>query len=478
MKSRKIERILLSCFVLLVVACLVLGVVFAVGLGIAIWRPLALNDGSSTEIDKQPLDEANQATPESPTELDTPTQGAQEEKQPLPDDLVKALLEIESQVSSLRGLTANESVEKELITEEDLQEIVVNDFFSEYTDEDAQKDSIALSVLGLIPEGYDLHALYQTLYTEQIAGFYDEETEEIYVVQGADFGGNEKLTYAHEFTHVLQGQTYGFEEGLEFTNESCEVDSERCAAILSLIEGDATLTELKWFEEYGTLADYRDLMQAYEEFESPVLDSAPVSIAADLYFPYDQGYAFVQTLYDEGGFDAVDDAYQNLPQSTEQILHPERYPGDVPLQVELPDLSSILGGNWYLFDQNIMGEWYTYLILSKGHDEAYRLPEDQAKEAAEGWGGDAYAFYLEEGSDNVVFILDLVWDTTQDADEFERAFIKYADLRWGSSSGAISGFPTWESAQGISVLMREGDRTLWVIAPTILLVESILQELR
>ena len=276
----------------------------------------------------------------------------------------------------------------------------------------------------------------------------------------------------------MQDQTYGFEEGLGLTDESCKLDSERCAAVTSLIEGDATITELKWFEEHGTLADYRDLMQAYEEFESPVLDSAPASIAADLYFPYDQGYAFVQSLYDEGGFDAVDDAYQNLPQSTEQILHPERYPGDIPQRVDLPDLSSILGGNWYLFDQNIMGEWYTYLILNKGHNETFQLTDDRAKEAAEGWGGDSYAFYLEEGSDNVVFILDLVWDSILDADEFEAAFIEYADLRWGDVTGVISGLSTWEGAQGISVLMREGDRTLWVMAPTNVLIESILQELR
>lgn len=478
MKSGKNKGILLSCIVLIGVTCLVLSLLLALGLGISIRCPLRLFEDSSTDTSKQSLDQTTQSATETPSEIDAPTQGVTEENQPLPDNLLKTLLEIESQVTILRGLATNESIEKVLISEEDLKDIVVNDFFSEYTKEDSQKDSFALSVLGLIPEGFDLQALYEALYTEQIAGFYDEETEEIYVVQGAEFGGSEKLTYAHEFTHVLQDQNYGFSEGLEYTEETCQVDSERCAAMLSLIEGDATLTEVMWFEEHGTLADYRDLMQAYEAFESPVLDSAPSSIAADLYFPYDQGYIFVQALYDEDGFEAVDDAYKNLPQSTEQILHPDRYPADVPLLVDLPELSSVLGGNWYLFDQNIMGEWYTYLILNKGYKEAFRLPEDQAKQAAEGWGGDAYAFYLDEESDNVAFILDLVWDTSQDADEFEAAFIQYADLRWGRTSGTLSGLPTWEGTQGISVFMRDDDRTLWVIAPTNLLVEAILQELR
>jgi len=277
---------------------------------------------------------------------------------------------------------------------------------------------------------------------------------------------------------VLQDQVYGFEEGLNYTDEACEDDSERCAAVLSLLEGDASLTEILWFEKHASLVDYRDLMDAYEDYQSDVLDSAPGYISADLYFPYEQGLAFVQSLYDQGGYDAVDEAYQDLPLSTEQILHPERYPDDIPQQVTLPDLSSTMGKDWQLFDQNIMGEWFTYLILGKGFVEGNRLPEAEAKTAAEGWGGDAYAFYMEEGSDQVAFILDTIWDTSMDADEFEDAFYQYADLRWGEPGLSIMGFPAWETAHETSVFFREGNRTIWVIAPTELLVEAILAEAR
>ena len=55
-------------------------------------------------------------------------------------------------------------------------------------------------------------------------------------------------TYAHEYAHVLQDQVYDFEDGLQYTDESCEANSERCAGIQALIEGDAVLSEMQWFQ--------------------------------------------------------------------------------------------------------------------------------------------------------------------------------------------------------------------------------------
>jgi hypothetical protein len=381
-------------------------------------------------------------------------------------------------VIGLRGLQPTGPVERDLITADELKEIVTTDFFSEYTDEDARQDVLILSALGLLPEGFELKQFYNDLYSEQIAGFYDSEEKEMYVVQDTGFGGYEKITYAHEYTHVLQDQVYGLEEGLGLDEESCEADSERCAAVTALIEGDATLTELLWFQSFATEQDYEDYNKAFEDFESPVFDSAPPYMAADLYFPYEYGYIFVQLLYNDGGFDAVDAAYEDIPLSTEQILHPEKYPDDQPLKVTLPDLTAILGEGWTLYDDNVMGEWYTYLILNKAYEEAYRLSESIAEDAAEGWGGDAYAFYLNDSTDEVVFIMDALWDTVDDAEEFADAFVDYADLRWESEPSEIDGYPTWSGVNGTVVLMHEGDRTLWIMAPEYETAESLLIKLQ
>jgi hypothetical protein len=457
-ESNSKKYIILSCGVLLIIACLCLGVILVSGVGVTfLW----------------PFDFSQESTQISPT---TPVNDLPEKD--LPDQLANVLAEIESQVSEIRGLEKIEDVEHTLISAEDLEGIVVEDFFSEYSDQDAYQDVLVLSSLGLLPGEFDLKGFYQSLYSEQIAGFYDEETKEIFVVQGQDFGGSEKLTYSHEFTHVLQDQVYGLEEGLGLNEEACEQDSERCAAVQALIEGDASQTEILWFQTYASREDYLDLMDMFDQLDTPVFDSAPPFMSADLYFPYEKGFAFVQFLYEQGGFETVDDAYLNPPLSTEQILHPERYPEDIPLTVELPDLGPVLGDSWRLFDQNVMGEWYTYLILNKSYEDAYQITETQALEAAEGWGGDAYAVYFNESTDETIFIMDTYWDTQEDADQFILAFDQYASKRWDSVSDSIMDADLWQGDGATASFWYVDNRTLWVMAPDRELVELVLSEIQ
>ena len=472
-ESNSKKYILLSCGVLLIVACLCLGVILVSGVGVTFLWPFDFSQESTQILPTTPVSDL----PENNLpENDLPENDLPEKD--LPDQLANVIDEIEFQVSEIRGLEKIEDVEHTLISAEELEEIVVEDFFSEYTDQDAYQDVLVLSSLGLLPGEFDLKGFYQSLYSEQIAGFYDEETKEIFVVQGQDFGGSEKLTYSHEFTHVLQDQVYGLEEGLGLNDEVCEEDSERCAAVQALIEGDASQTEILWFQTYASREDYLDLMDMFDQMNTPVLDSAPPFMSADLYFPYEKGFAFVQSLYDQGGFEAVDDAYLDPPVSTEQILHPERYPDDIPLTVELPDLEPVLGNSWRLFDQNVMGEWYTYLILNKSYEDSYQITETQALDAAEGWGGDAYAVYLNENTDEAIFIMDTYWDTQEDADEFILAFGQYASKRWGPVSDSIMDADIWQDDSITASFWHVDNRTLWVMAPNSELVEIVLSEIQ
>jgi hypothetical protein len=463
MDSKKTTKnVLISCAVILVVACLCLGVLALTGVGVSMIWPLRVGE-SETPV---------------PSVETEPAETMEEAEEDFPAALLDAVEQIESQVSELRGLDPTETFDRELISETDLEEIVAEDFFADYTDEDARMDVLVLSTLGLLPPDFNLKQLYTDLYSEQIAGFYDDEVKTMYVVQGTGFGGSEKLTYAHEFTHVLQDQVWGFDDGLDMSEEACEADSERCAAIQALVEGDASTLEILWFQTYATRQDYEDLMQTFDEYESPVLDSAPPYMASDLYFPYEKGQAFVQVLFDDGGFDRVDEAFEDLPVSTEQILHPERYPGDQPIPVFLPDLTEILGTDWSLYDQNVMGEWYTYLILNQAYEEDLRLSESFASTAAEGWGGDAYAFYINEETGGVVFVLDSTWDTSDDAVEFSDAFQSYADARWTMDEGDTGDVLAWRD-DGTSVsFFMDGSRTVWVMAPEAMLADAVMNTLR
>jgi hypothetical protein len=272
----------------------------------------------------------------------------------------------------------------------------------------------------------------------------------------------------------LQDQNFDIENGLQYSDEYCEKDAERCSATLALIEGDATLSQLRWFMSNASPADQAEVMDMVTNgTESPVFDSAPEFIALGLTFPYEYGYLFVDHLYSKGGWGAVDRAYQDPPVSTEQILHPNRYPDDKPIPMILPNLGEILGNDWEEIDRGVVGEWYSYLILAKGLEERARLDEDQAERAAEGWGGDAYVVYYNADTQKTVMVLNSVWDTTVDAGEFTNAFRDYADTRFGKSSN-----DTWQDSDSYHEFHFDEDTTTWILAPNAEITTAIWQKIR
>jgi len=183
--------------------------------------------------------------------------------------------QIERQVVSLRGLSPTTAVPRALLNTDQLKDKVINDFFKDYTAEEEADDLKELSLVGLLSPDFSLHDFYVRLYSEQVAGYYDPETKEMYVVSDSGFGGLEKMTYAHEYTHVLQDQTYDLQNGLKQNDEYCQTHTEYCAAVQALTEGDASLLEQQWFTRFASSQDQRDVQNYYQSYSSPVYDSAP-----------------------------------------------------------------------------------------------------------------------------------------------------------------------------------------------------------
>ena len=350
-------------------------------------------------------------------------------------DAFSELLQIEKEVSVLRGLPLETPLKRESLTTAQLEQQVTTEFFKDYTPEEAAQDAATFALLGLLPKDFDLISFYKQLYTEQIAGYYDNKTKSMYVVAEKGFGGMERATYAHEFTHALQDSSYNFESDLGYSDATCEQNSEYCAAIQALIEGDATNTQLSWINQYATKQDMQDFQSFYATFESPVLDSAPAYMQDDMNFAYTQGNNFVKALLASGGDGALTTAFTSQkPVSTEQILHPSRYPMDKPVKVTLPEMTPDLGGTWKEIDRETIGEWYTWLILARADNENYRQLDSLASVAAEGWGGDQYAV-LSDGKESA-FIVKYQWDTDKDSGEAYKAFLTYTQFRFGTQNAS------------------------------------------
>ena len=112
---------------------------------------------------------------------------------------------LKGQVSEFRGLEFLEPVNEAFLTRDELRQRVMDDFFQDYSEQDVRDDVLLLAAFEFAEPDLDLYNLYVDLHTEQTLGFYDSETDELYVIKDEQaFGAMEQSTFSHEYVHVLQ----------------------------------------------------------------------------------------------------------------------------------------------------------------------------------------------------------------------------------------------------------------------------------
>jgi hypothetical protein len=301
--------------------------------------------------------------------------------EPIPDtDAASQIATITDRVEELRGLEAREPVTPTFLTSAEIERRVTDLTLEDYPAEEAEIDARLLVALGAIPPGYDLRAQQAELVSGQVAGFYEPDTGEL-VVRSDDVAqpldGLEQMTLAHEIQHALADQ------GLELDAEDPERPTDQDRANLALIEGDAVLT----MQQFGVSAlDITDqlagaadpeLLQQQQEFAD-----FPYALQAPLLFSYTEGLNFVCAEYAEGGWTAVDQLYRARPQTTAEILFPERY----PLTPAEPRAPGAPGRGWERVRSDTFGA-ADLLWLFEAPGDRRGDPLDQPRERAGNWAG-------------------------------------------------------------------------------------------
>lgn len=385
--------------------------------------------------------------------LGSPALAAQET-----DDSIE---DITDEVSATRGLEATDPIIVTPKSRAELAESLELDLLEDYPEDEQYGDERELIAFGLMEPGIDLGDLSLELYSEQIAGYYDPETGEMVVIQdavdGSAFSPSQQVTYAHEIVHALQDQNFDLDGGVL---DREPLTDDQSLAITALIEGDASFSEVQYLLERPTLLEEFLTEIENQEFDSEVLDSAPPILRATLLFPYDAGYTFVEAIYNEGGWETVNAAFADPPQSTEQILHPEKYlAGEEPIAVDVPDFTSALDGDWQVFDTNTMGEYQIRIIMQQTS-----MPEEQAVSVGEGWGGDTYIVAGTDTQDAVHWAS--VWETSEDAQEFAQGFALYESERWDVVPNYVEdNVIRFESDGVVAQIELEGDSVTYLQAP-------------
>ncbi len=400
--------------------------------------------------------------------------------------LIAATTDVLKETSGIRQLSILRPVQSSTQSRAEIEGTLIKNLDEEMTAAQAHASEATLRKLGLAPAEFQYRALMIRLLTEQVAGYYDPKTQQFHLADWIDLDG-QKPIMAHELTHALQDQHFNLRRFEHWPKG----DSDAELAAHALIEGDATLVMALYVANnpLRALAFLKSL--GATGLPSEELDKAPRALRETLLFPYQDGEKWVSVLYKQGGWERVSKAFTELPQSSEQILHPEKYfAHEPPVRVTLPDIALLLdrssssdvrgrrsGGSqdlrsarlptWKRLDSDVNGEWGFYLIL----DQFLKSPAE-SRRAAAGWGGDRFALY--EGPRGEAMLVSLsVWDSESDAREFFDAYVKRTELRYPDAKSIEPTFNAQSPALSKSVLTSEGVVSMEVRGARVLILEGV-----
>jgi len=277
----------------------------------------------------------------------------------------------------------------------------------------------------LVDDTVDLRRLMLDLFAEQVAGYYDPDSSMLFIVRGTD-PRMVRFVLAHELVHALQDQYTRLNAILKLRHQN-----DRQMAGQAVMEGQAVVASLTALAPAGAPPDFAQAWAAIrrgirdQQASMPVFAAAPRILQESLLFPYVAGGQFITEFENRRARPDEQPFNQNLPISTEQVLHAAKYTAhERPAAIRLAPA----GGDTVVYEDDF-GEFETRIAL-----ETWGASEADAVAAAAGWNGDRYRLLGTPAGTALVWVT--AWDSARDADEFEAA------LRAGWTSPDRAGAPS------------------------------------
>src|ERR1700723_1533681 len=317
-------------------------------------------------------------------------------------ELFRSVDEILNFASKDTKLPIEHSVKRRLISRDEVNKYLRGKFDEDEGAKRMERSEIVLKKVGLLDRDFHLRPFLLSLLTEQIAGFYDNKTKTVNLLDWIQ-PEEQKPVLAHELTHALQDQKVGLTKWSSISlngpsntvqedNRHLQVD-EADTARGAVSEGQAMAV----FVDYTlrpsgkTLADSPEIMdrmkdQVTDTSGSPVMARAPLLLQESLLFPYSDGLSFEQAILIKAGKEAAfAGVLANPPSSSFEIMHPDAFMEHAPVPVvRLPDIHPLLDPEYVPYDIGVMGELDVRILveLFGGREMADAL--------APAWNGGVY----------------------------------------------------------------------------------------
>lgn len=338
-------------------------------------------------------------------------------------ELFAEIEEILAQLSTITGWKSPKSVASDTITKEGLKGFLEERLKEVVKPEDIRAEEVTLKKLGLVPESFDLKKMTIDLLTEQAAAFYDYRKKKLFVLD-SNATITQKPVLVHELAHALADIHVNLEKYI-FKGKSDDAGLARQA----VMEGQATwlMSEYLMSKMGTSLAKSPEMAQMMNNASAsggsafPVFDSSPLYLKESLLFPYTKGFMFQQAVIVKLGKPGFAEVFKNPPQSTQQIIHPEKYFGkQQPAKVALPAVK--LKGYTGLVEGG-MGEF--------DHDILFRQYGAEAdRKIAEKWRGAQFRIFENKKTKATVLVYASEWEDAASAKEALRLYRAALKGKW------------------------------------------------
>jgi hypothetical protein len=399
-------------------------------------------------------------------------------------ELFASVDEIMAFVAQDTGLAPVVKVKRKLLTRAEVTAYLMKSFDEDEGAKRLQQSEIVLKKFGLLSRDFSLRPFLLTLLTEQIAGFYDDKTKTVNLLNWVPLE-EQKPVLAHELTHAVQDQKVGLEKwgsnGFKGVSKTAGEDAQRVAvdeletARQAVTEGQAMMVFVDWGLPKGeTMKDHPEIAERMrtstaDTSSSPVMARAPLLLQRSLTFPYSDGLAFEQALVVKGGKEAAFTGALTVPPSSSfEIMTPAAYMAHRPVpQLRLPNVHTLLDADYEPYDLGVMGQLDVEIMGSLFGGE------DLGVAIAPQWDGGVYyaaqrraateAEKKTTGSLGVMYLSR--WKTEEAADTFRKMYTAQLARKYSGVSERTkeegAGETIFSTSEGDVLIALDG-RELWV----------------
>jgi len=367
-----------------------------------------------------------------------------------------------ARIEEIRGLEFEETVPVEVISREEYRNRSGGGGSSgAYNDWNNQ----VWEGLFLVGEETDVSDSFDSTLGASVTGYYSPGNDEIVIVSDSETPTIDRGTLVHELVHALQDQQFGLNASADTQDRQLATDG--------VIEGEANYLEGAYQQRCG---NGWDCVETPERSGGDAPADYNRGLFLTIYQPYATGPDFVDAVRERDGWAGVDALHDDFPASTEQVIHPEAYPDERPVNVTVRDRSN---DEWERFDvdpvADTVGEASVFaMFLQNGAvDVSGPAVYDYESAPSEGWGGDSLVPY-ENGDGVGAYVWVTRWDTREDARQFRAAYERVLDAHDAEARGdGVYVIPESDPFGDAIRIDREGTRVRIVNAPTVADLDAV-----